>query len=84
MSVPSEEKFVAVLRPHLRFLAPGAPVDWERSLKDLGLNSLSSVNLLVDLEEAFDLTFSDDQLAPESFATARTLWKAVSGGAGPA
>lgn len=77
MTLLLENDFVAVLRRHLRFLAPDAELDWDRPLRDLGLNSLSSIDLLLELEEALDVQFADDQLSPESFATARSLWAAT-------
>jgi acyl carrier protein len=38
-------------------------------LGDLGLDSMAAVNLLLDLEQAFDVQIPDDLLSAETFET---------------
>lgn len=59
----------AVVRPHLKFLAEGDPITPEQSLGEAGLDSMSSIELLLDLEEHFGISISDDDLTENSFAT---------------
>ena len=47
------------------------------SLKDLGLDSLASIDLLLELEDEFDVVFSDELLTEKTFENANTLWKIV-------
>jgi acyl carrier protein len=62
-------KLEAVLRPHLRFLEGNAPLVPDQPLGELGLDSMAAVNLLLDLEQAFDVQIPDDLLSAETFET---------------
>ena len=43
----------------------------------LGLDSMSAISLLLDLEDAFKITFPRDMLDPKIFRTGDTLLAAV-------
>jgi acyl carrier protein len=66
-----------VLRAHVPSLAGDAPIEPRASLPDLGLDSLATVALLVDLEEAFGIMIPDEDLGPDTFATPLGLWAVV-------
>jgi acyl carrier protein len=68
--------FEEILRTNLG-LGPDTALSEDSSLPDLGFDSLSAVNLSVDLEEALGLIFPDDVLIAATFATAGSLWAAV-------
>ncbi|SDC23042.1 phosphopantetheine-binding protein [Actinokineospora iranica] len=70
-----DERFAAVLTEALPRLSP---VRADASLRAAGLDSLALVDLLVRLEEAYDVTISDDDLSQEAFATPASLWGVVS------
>lgn len=57
--------------PGHRELRPG------EALADLGLDSLGTVTLLMELEEAYGVVFTDDMLVPTTFATAGALWSSL-------
>ena len=44
----------------------GAFLEEDESLKECGVDSLSLVTLVVAMEEAFGVSFSDDDLQPEN------------------
>jgi acyl carrier protein len=69
---------VDVLRPRLKYLKPTDELDLDRDLRSLGLDSMASISLLLDIEEAFDITMPDEYLVEETFSTARSLWRAIS------
>ncbi|HEY0605295.1 MAG TPA: phosphopantetheine-binding protein [Herpetosiphonaceae bacterium] len=71
------EKLEAVLRRHLKFLdqQQELPLDTELSL--LGLDSLSAINMLLDLEETFEIMIPDELLSTETFRSASTLEAAL-------
>lgn len=71
--------FEAVLREQLPQLPADAPIDPDQQLADAGLNSLGVVRLLVRVEDEFGVSFPDDLITPEVFATPKALWSAVSG-----
>lgn len=73
------EKFEALLRRHLSEIDESQPVGADDSLANLGLDSLATVGLLMELEEEFDIIVPDQMLTPESFRTLRSLWEMVSG-----
>ena len=61
------------LPPHGRDREPRADDD----LKKLGLDSMSAVNLLFDLEEHFNVTFPEHMLNERTFQNARSLEQAL-------
>lgn len=65
---PTLEAIAAVVRPHLKFLPAGEGLEPARDLGELGLDSMASIDLLLDLERTFGLTISDDELTENSFA----------------
>ena len=61
-----------VLAGHLRRLP--ADVDWTTvSLTDLGLDSMSAIELVLDIEETFGAQFPEELLVRETFATFQSL-----------
>lgn len=71
------EEFEKLLRSYLPLLRADGPLASGTLLADLGLDSLSTVGLLVDVEEAFDVRIPDDALTQDTFATASSLWSVV-------
>jgi acyl carrier protein len=72
------DEFECILRRYLtmsteRLLRP------DSVLVDLGLDSMGTVSLLVELEETFRVTFPDELLTSETFGTPLALWEALSG-----
>jgi len=71
------EDFETVLRANLS-IAASLPLDYEVSLTDYGLDSLTAVNIVVDLEQRFNVIFPDEKIMHAVFSSARTLWDALS------
>jgi acyl carrier protein len=74
-----QEKFEEILRGQLPFLEPDEKLTEDTVLRDLGLDSLSMVDLLATLESSYGVRFRDDALTMETFRTPGTLWAALSG-----
>lgn len=72
-----DDRFEAILRGHLPFLDPGEQIVEGLALRDYGLDSLAVVNLLVALEDAYDVRIPGEALTLESFATPGRLWKVL-------
>lgn len=51
----------------------GADLDENESLIESGVDSLTLVSLIVSIEYAFDVEFSDDDLQPENLQTLSSL-----------
>ena len=64
------------LRQHLP-LSPDEEIDMSIELFLLGLDSMSAIALLLDVEEAFSVTFPREMLDPKIFRTGDTLLATV-------
>lgn len=71
------EKLLAVLRRHLVFLGPGEPLPADARLRELGLNSMGAITLLLDLEQTFGVVIPDELLVAETFESRATLEAAL-------
>ena len=69
-------KFEEVLRRHLRSAKPN-PISYEVELVQLGLDSMTAVAVLLDMEKTFGIRFPDDMLVEGTFRTAGRLKEAV-------
>lgn len=72
-----DQQFEEVIRGHLAFLPAEEPLGTDSSLRDLGLDSMGTVELLGTLENVYGVRFVDDALNAETFATPGSLWKAL-------
>jgi acyl carrier protein len=79
---PSLPELEAVVRPHLKFLGAAEPLSPTQPLGESGLDSMASIDLLLDLERAFGITISDDDLTENSFATLEEIGKLVAASRG--
>ena len=70
-----------LFRSLLRQTVPLLPDDLDPAadLRALGLDSLASVRLLVEIESAFDITVPDELLTRSMFETPAGLWDVVRG-----
>ncbi|MEU8001110.1 phosphopantetheine-binding protein [Catellatospora sp. NPDC049111] len=71
------DKFLDVLREFLPELADDQVPDDDVPLSSYGLDSLGSISLMLALEETLDITFPEDRLTPEAFATVGSLRRTV-------
>ena len=69
-------QFEEALRRHLRS-AKLNDINYDVELVQLGLDSMTAVALLLDMEKTFDIRFPDDMIAEDTFRTAGGLKKAV-------
>ena len=62
-----------------RILSPYIPagVDYVRGLEDQGVDSLSTIDIVLAIEEVFDIELPDDEFNPENFFSAESLVKMV-------
>jgi acyl carrier protein len=65
----------AMLR-HLRSAKPNA-LNYDMELVQLGLDSMSAVAVLLDMEKTFNIRFPDEMLVEGTFRTAGNLKEAV-------
>jgi acyl carrier protein len=66
-----------IVAAHARLQVDVATLDDDADLYEAGLTSLSTVNLMLALEEAFDVEFLDRMLKRRTFQSIRSLSEAV-------
>jgi len=76
--VPWPPDFENLIRTHCRFLSDDTPIDGDVLLTAMGADSLQIVELIVGIEDTFDLILPQSVLTPEVFATPAAIWRAVS------
>ena len=64
---------------HLRMVQSADQIEDNAELTQLGMDSMSATNLMIDIEDEFDIKFTDDLLTPETFFSPATLAEAVAG-----
>ena len=69
-------QFEEVLRRHLRSAKANA-IKYDAELVQLGLDSMTAVAVLLDMEKTFNIRFPDDMLVEGTFRTAGKLKEAV-------
>lgn len=71
-------RFLALVRQHLRLADGDLELTMNAELDGLGLDSISALNLMLDLEEAFGVVFQNSMFTAETFATPNSLWETLS------
>ena len=69
-------RFEECLRRHLRLAKPDS-INYDLELVQLGLDSMTAIAVLADMEKTFDIRFPDEMIVEGTFRTAGTLKKAV-------
>lgn len=73
--IVSLENLEPVVRPHLKFLKAEDGLDPHQDLGEAGLDSMASIDLLLDLEREFGVSISDDDLTENSFLNLEEILK---------
>ena len=72
-----QERLFSLLRPHLRFLPPGKELQPGDSLGSLGLDSMASIDVLMDIESQLGVVIPDEAITVDTFATPGGLLEAI-------
>ena len=67
------------LAAHGRMEVDPHEVDDQADLYELGLTSLASVNVMLALEDAFDIEFPEEAVKKSTFASVRNIEQVVEG-----
>ncbi|MET8682158.1 phosphopantetheine-binding protein [Streptomyces sp. NPDC004647] len=78
MSAKWDEQFEELVRRFLPFIDAEEPLAEDMNMRDAGLDSLGTVELLGALEDLYQVRFVDDALTMDTFATPGVLWATIS------
>ncbi len=74
---PWPPEFERILRQHCRFVDAATPVDPDASLAVLGIDSLATLSVIVEIEDAFSVVVPDTMLTSDDFGSPGSMWRAV-------
>ena len=74
-----QDRIRDVLAAHGRMAVDPREVDDQADLYELGLTSHASVDVMLALEDAFDIEFPDEVLKKSTFASVRNIEQVVEG-----
>lgn len=66
-----------ILRPKLRFLGPNESIPLSRNLGELGLDSMASIDLLLDIETELGVSIPDEMITVDTFSTVENLLEVI-------
>jgi acyl carrier protein len=72
---PLTPELEKVLREHTRYVSADAELDPDMPLASLGVDSLDLIELIVQIEDVFDLEIPPEDVNPETFATPASIWR---------
>jgi acyl carrier protein len=72
-----DPSFAAIVRRHLPLLPRQQELAPEDSLGELGLDSMASALLVVELERGLGVRLPEHSLTSATFSTAESLWRVV-------
>ncbi|KJF21442.1 acyl carrier protein [Rhodococcus sp. AD45-ID] len=75
----SDQAIRKVLMEHGRLAVDVGTIDIDADLYALGLTSHASVNVMLALEDSFDIEFPDELLRKSTFASVRAIESALIG-----
>jgi acyl carrier protein len=84
MGVMYSDQIRPIVAEHARLRVDVGQLTDDTDLYEAGLTSLSTVNLMLALEEHFDVEFSDRMLGRKTFSSIRALSDAIGELRGPA
>jgi acyl carrier protein len=69
------EKLEKILREHARFIDISSSIQSNMALASLGIDSLDIIELIVKIEDEFDLEIPSEQVTPDTFSTPGSIWR---------
>jgi|GEM_PF-668422 len=71
------DQFLNIITENLKSFESEDVLDWDAELKFLGLDSISSINIIMAIEDELGVEIPDEYLNEETFKTANTLFNVV-------
>ncbi|QHE59798.1 acyl carrier protein [Rossellomorea vietnamensis] len=70
----NNECFIKILK---QFVKQDIEDNWETNLGDLGIDSMASIEVLLEIEENYNISFPDELLTADTFSSAKSLWESL-------
>lgn len=70
-----DNNFINILNNHITETLK--EISLEDNLRDLGLDSMASIDLILDLEDYYNVSFPDEFLTEELFKSTINLWEVL-------
>ena len=71
------QRLLDLVKKYLKYWDKETNIDFDMNLKDLGLDSIASIQLLIEIEDEFDIEITDEYLTDNTFSTISSLRKVV-------
>lgn len=72
-----DSNFETIVRKFVPYLPGDEPLTASTELRELGLDSMGTVELLAALENSYSVRFRDEALDLNNFANPQILWKTL-------
>ena len=72
-----KELFLKIIRKHIKPLNKASDLNWDHTLTELGIDSMSLPHLVLDIEQQFYLVIPDEYLNEKTFSTVNALWNTI-------
>lgn len=69
------KKLEDILHEHARFIAVDSSIQSDMTLASLGIDSLDIIELIVKIEDEFDLEIPPERVTPDTFSTPDSIWR---------
>ncbi len=73
------QDLLKIIRTHMTHLGADEALTLDSDLVKLGLDSMASINLLLEIETAFGIVMPDEALTASAFATPADIAKFIPG-----
>ncbi len=81
MTLPGDQdlapRLLQLLKPRLHLQAETEALSLDADLARLGLDSMTSIDLLMDIEREFGIVIQDEQITTDFFSTPATILRVI-------
>jgi len=69
----NQEKLLAIIKRHLPLGSDTNTLDMSTNLLKMGLDSMATIDLMMDIEQGFEIELPDEALTASAFETAQDI-----------
>lgn len=72
-----DKELINLVKSHLNRIEEEGSIDVNMDLYEMGLDSLGTINLLLDIEEHYEVMIPDEYLTDDALSTISSLWSLI-------